>query len=118
MSIPPETSTEAIDRALAHQAAGRLQEAECLLQSVLQSELDHPVANCALGLLYVAQGNARAAIPLLNTAVNADPREHIYWLSFSEALIEAGAIDQARFVLEKAREYGVPEVSIALLIVK
>ena len=38
--------------------------------------------------------------------MNANPWEHHYCFSFVEALIDAGAVDEAQFVLEKASASG------------
>ena len=88
-------------------------EAERLFRSVLKSEPHDPVANHGLSLVSVKQGEVLAAIPFFLTAVNANPWEHHYWLSFVEALIDADAVDEAQFVLEKASASGLsgPELT-------
>ena len=68
MNAHSGTSNKAIKKALAHQKAGRLEEAERLFRSVLKSEPHHPVANHSLGVLLVKQGKVQAAIPFLNAA--------------------------------------------------
>ena len=107
------TLNKAIKKALAHQNAGRLGEAERILRHVLKSEPHDPVANHGLSLVSVKQGEVLAAIPFFLTAVNANQWEHHYWLSFVEALIDADAVDEAQFVLEKASASGLsgPELS-------
>jgi protein O-GlcNAc transferase len=95
-------ANKALKKALAYQSSGRLGDAERLFRSVLQSQPHNSVANYGLGVLALKQGKVRTAIPFLNVAVNADQHQEVYWCTFAEALIEAGALRDARTVIDKA----------------
>jgi protein O-GlcNAc transferase len=117
MNAHSENSNKAFRKALEHQSGGRSHEAERLLRSVLQSEPNHAAANHALGVLYAKQGKAEIAIPFFSAALNAEPQEPRHWFSLAKAFIDIGAIDQARFVLEKGGVFGVsvaPQSALSL----
>jgi predicted O-linked N-acetylglucosamine transferase (SPINDLY family) len=108
-------SNQALKKALAHHEAGRLQDAERLFRSFLKSEPHHPVANHSLGVLSIKLGKPQAAIPFLSAALRANPEEHRYWFALAEALIETGAVGDARNVLEKGMSQGLSGPSLSAL---
>ena len=111
-------SGKAIKKALAHQEAGRLRDAERLFRSVRSRSriIQSPIT--ALAFFPSSKARMLAAIPFLNAAVNANPREPHYWFSFAEALIEAGAIGDARSVLEKGGSFGLSGPPLAALLTR
>ena len=86
--------------------AGELQEAEKRYQTILQGALDHPKANHNLGALYVQKGMPADALPFFVAALEADPAHGQYWLSYVDALFQAGQKEAARDVLALAKENG------------
>ena len=62
----------ALQRAVAHHKAGRLQETEQLYRAILQAQPFHPDANHKLGLLLAQVGQHPAALPYLKTALALD----------------------------------------------
>ncbi len=93
-------------RALAHHCAGECESAKENYKNFLEVEPDHAVANHNLGLLLVQQGKALEGLPYFIAALNADATQGQYWLSYIDALQQAGRLDEAREVLGLARQYG------------
>jgi protein O-GlcNAc transferase len=118
MNSNARPSNKAVRKGLAHLDAGRIENAERLLHSVLKSEPNHPEANHALGTLAIRQGNFQSALSFLTAALRADPQQGQHWLSFAEALLLTGAIGDARAVLERASGRGFSNPEIAALRVR
>ena len=93
-------------QAVRQHGEGRLAEAEQAYRTVLAMRPDHPVANHNLGALLMQQAGTEVALPHLKAALQADPAQERYWLSYIEALILAGHADAARQTLELGRQRG------------
>ena len=65
---------------LAHKA-GKLQEAESLYRTILQSYPLHPEANNNLGVIAVSVNKTDAALPLFKNALEVNPKIEHFWLS-------------------------------------
>jgi len=85
---------------------GKLQEAERLYRTILQSQPLHPDANHNLGVIAVSVNKAEAALPLFKTALEANPKIEQFWLSYIDALIKEKQSDNAKQVLEQAKKEG------------
>ena len=85
---------------------GKLQEAERLYRTILQSQPLHPDANHNLGVIAVSVNKAEAALPLFKTALEANPKIEQFWLSYIDALIKEKQSDNAKQVLEQAKNQG------------
>ncbi|MES2831550.1 MAG: tetratricopeptide repeat protein, partial [Pseudomonadota bacterium] len=97
---------QALQKALACQDMGEFATAEALYRSILDVAPQHPVANHNLGILAVQLGDAVAALPLLQAALEADPQRGQYWLSYIDASIKAGRRDAAQDAIALSRESG------------
>ena len=106
----PQTGLPAIEQALlqaiAQHYAGHLQDAEKLYQSVLAAEPNHPEANYGMGMLAVLMQQPAAGLPYFMAALDADPARGHYWLSYIDALFQAGQKEDARQILALARQQG------------
>ena len=100
------TVEQALHQAIAHHQAGRLQDAERLYRIILQVQPDHADANHNLGVLAVQIKQPATGLPHLKAALEADPNQDQYWLSYIDALIQTGQTDAARQVLEQGRQRG------------
>ena len=98
---------QALQQGVAAHKEGRLQDAERLYRTILQSQPAHPDANHNLGVLAVSLNKADAALPLFKTALEANPKIEQFWLSYIDALIKEKQFDNARQVLAQARKQGV-----------
>jgi predicted TPR repeat methyltransferase len=101
--------------AFAHHQAGQFQEAERLYRTVLQANPTHPDANHNLGVLAMQARQPTAALPYYKAALEANPSQGQYWLSYIEALIQAGLNEAARKVLEQGRQGGLQGEAVKLL---
>ena len=100
------TVEQALHQAIAHHQAGQWQDAERLYRTILQAQPDHPDVNHNLGVLAVQVKQPAAGLPHLKAALEADPNQDQYWLSYIDALIQTGQTDAARQVLEQGRQRG------------
>jgi tetratricopeptide (TPR) repeat protein len=115
----PVTNSFSIEQALpqavaAHQA-GRLQDAERFYRTILQVQPQHPVANHNLGVLAVQVKQPAAGLPHFKLALEADPNHGQYWISYIDALVQAGQIDEARRVLGRGRQIGLQGAAVEML---
>jgi len=99
-----------------HQTGG-LQLAEELYLSILQLNPAHPDANHNMGVLTVQKNQPAASLSYFLAALDADPARGQYWISYIDALFQAGQSEDARQVLALARQQGLegPEVDALAL---
>lgn len=81
---------QTLNQALGHHRAGAFQEAQRLYRLVLQTEPRHGDVNHNLGVLLVQIGQPQTALPYLRVAVEANPAQGQYWLSYAEGLLALG----------------------------
>jgi len=103
---------ELLRRAVGHHQAGRQQEAESLYRTVLRAQPGHPDANHNLGVLAMQTNRPAVALPHLKAALDAQPAQGQYWLTYIAALMQAGQTMLARQILAQGRQHGLqgPEV--------
>lgn len=102
-------------QAVSFHQSGQLIEAERLYRQVLAIEPNQPNANHNLGALTLAEGDYQASLTLFRTALESAPEEPQFWLSYIEALLDAGQRDDAGLVLTHAVEAGLQGNEIELL---
>jgi tetratricopeptide (TPR) repeat protein/cephalosporin hydroxylase len=100
------TIEQALQQGVAAHKAGKLEEAERLYRAILQSQPLHPDANHNLGVIAVSVNKPDVALPLFKTALEANPKIEQFWLSYIEALIKEKQFDNAKAVLEQAKQQG------------
>jgi len=98
---------KALQQGIAAHKEGKLEDAERLYRTILQSQPLHPDANHNLGVLAVSVNKADAALPLFKTALEANPKIEQFWLSYIDALIKEQHFENAKKVLEKGKKQGV-----------
>lgn len=103
---PPLTIEQTLQQAIAKHQAGELNAAGQLYRAILASVAHHPDANHNLGVLAVQTGHVEAGLPHFKTALEANPQQGQYWLSYLAALIKAGRFENARQVLQQGRQFG------------
>ena len=116
----PSTLTieQALKQAIKHHSAGELQDAERLYRAILQAQPNHTDANHNLGVMAVQVKQPAGALPYLKAALEANPNQGQYWLSYIDALIQAGQADAARQVLEQGRQLGLHGEAVAALLAR
>lgn len=102
----PTSGDAAFDEALRHHQAGRLAEAADAYRAILQAQPGHADASHNLGVLTLASGAAAAALPHLKAALEGNPAQGQFWLSYIEALIRAGHAETAQHLLDEGRRRG------------
>jgi len=112
------TIEQALEQGVAAHRAGKLDEAERLYRTILQSEPKHPHANHNLGVLIVSINQAEAALPLLKKALESDPKVEQFWLSYIDALIKTEQIDNAKQIIEKGKRHGVDKDKLDVFLAK
>ncbi len=100
------TVDQALLQAVEAHHSGNLHDAERLYRAILQTQPTHPDANHNLGILVGSQGNHEAALPFFQTALESDPTQRQFWLSYITALIKAKRPDTARAILQLGQQAG------------
>lgn len=95
-----------VQRAVACHQAGQLQQAEEGYRSILQEHPNYPEINHNMGMLLVQMQQPVAGLPYLIKALEADPASGQYWISYIDALYQAGHGAEAKEVLNMARQQG------------
>jgi tetratricopeptide (TPR) repeat protein len=101
------TIEQALQQGIAAHKEGKLQDADRLYRTILQSQPLHPDANHNLGVLAVSVNNLDAALPLFKTALEVNPNIEQFWISYIDALIKEKQFNNAKQVLEQAKKQGV-----------
>ena len=115
-TIPQSLNLDvALRQAIAHHQAGRLQDAERLYRAILQSQPNHPEANHNLGVIAVQMNQPAVGLPHLKTALETNPNQDQYWLSYIDLLVQTGQINAAREALEQGRQYGLRGAAVDAL---
>ena len=105
-SLMEDTLQEALTKGVEMHMAGQLDLAKKLYASVLQLEPRHADANHNLGVIEIDTGNIKEAMPLLKIALEENPENAGYWKSSIDALIRLEDFDDARSMLNRAKERG------------
>ncbi|MBU1057442.1 MAG: tetratricopeptide repeat protein [Proteobacteria bacterium] len=113
MTLPPhseQTSREQLDHMLQEASTScqnkQFEKAENEYQAILKIQADHPEANYSLGLLLLQKKQASASLSYFETALDKRPEYGPYWLTYIDALDQAGQSDVARQVFEMAQQAG------------
>ena len=98
-----------------HQNAGQLQQAEQLYLEILEVHPKHAQVNYQLGLVIVELKGAIEALPRLETAVETDPENEQYWVTYIDALVQCNFIDKVINVLKLGQQYGLKTETAKIL---
>jgi protein O-GlcNAc transferase len=100
------TLVEALKNGIAAHQAGQVQEAYKLYAYVLKAQPNHAEANHNMGVLAVSVDKMQEALAYFKIALEANPRIGQYWLSYIDALIKLGKLDDAKSLFNQARDKG------------
>lgn len=107
---------QVLARAMTSHYAWEFEDAQAGYRAVLQCDPKHADANHNLGVLMAVQLlKPIEALPLLEAALDAEPRRAQFWLSYIDALTKAGLFEAAHQVLPLARLQGVSDNMIGRL---
>ena len=101
------TIQQALQQGVAAHKEGKLQDAERLYRAILNSQPKHADANHNLGVLAVSVNKVNVALPLLKTALEANPKIEQFWLSYIDALVKEQQFKYAKQVVEQAKNQGI-----------
>jgi len=109
--LPPEQElAQALEQlwqmAVNFHQSGQIQHAQDLYRAILDAQPAHADANHNLGLLTLQAQGPGAALPFFDAALQANPQEAQHWLTYIDALLQAGQTDAARQVLALGRQNG------------
>jgi tetratricopeptide (TPR) repeat protein len=97
---------DTLQQAITHHKAGELENAEQLYRSILSEQVKHPDANHNLGVLLKQGDKANIALPFFKTALESNPNQGQYWISYIDTLIHLGQYDAAQNVLNQGQSKG------------
>jgi tetratricopeptide (TPR) repeat protein len=97
------TLEQILQTAVTHHKSGDLVDAERLYRSILSEQTNHPDANHNLGVLLKQGDKADIALPLFKTALESNPNQGQYWISYIDTLIHLGQYDDAQNVLNQGQ---------------
>ena len=109
------TIQQALQQGVAAHKKDQVEEAERLYKAILNSQPAQPDANHNLGVLLVSINKTDAALPLFKVAVETNSKVDQFWLSYIDALIKAKQVENAKQVLEQAKNQGVAEYKLDIL---
>ena len=100
------TLEQTLQTAITHHKAGERVDAERLYRSILNEQANHPDANHNLGVLLKQGDKGDIALPFLKTALESNPNQEQYWISYIDTLIHLGQLDAAQNVLNQGQAKG------------
>jgi len=94
---------------------GQLQNAERLYRDILLEQPNHPNTNHYMGKAVLESGHVDASLPFFKAALEADPQQEQYWLSYISALIQATQYEDAKLVLSYGNQAGLSAQKVEAL---
>ncbi|MBI2772681.1 MAG: tetratricopeptide repeat protein [Burkholderiales bacterium] len=106
--LPPGSISleQAMQEAVQHHREGRLAQAQQLYGLILQAQPAHAPASHNMGVLAVQGGTPAAGLAYFRQALASDPNQPTHWVSYIDALIQAGHPALANDVLAQGRRAG------------
>lgn len=118
----PQTEREleqAVDEVLAiavhHQNTGNISQAEQLYREILEIQPRHAQASHNLGVIEASTKGAAAALSRLECAVESEPTNEQYWVSYIDALMQSGLTDAVTKMLALGQKQGLSAETAQLL---
>jgi tetratricopeptide (TPR) repeat protein/2-polyprenyl-3-methyl-5-hydroxy-6-metoxy-1,4-benzoquinol methylase len=100
------TLEQTLQIAITHHKVGELVEAERLYRSILSEQVNHPDANHNLGVLLRHGDKADIALPFFKTALESNPNQSQFWVSYFDTLMHLQQYDAAKNVLNQGQAKG------------
>jgi len=97
---------QTLQQAITHHKLYELQQAEELYRAILTDEPKHPDANHNLGTLLKQNNQLDSALGFFKIALEANPNQSQFWISYIDTLIHLRQLDLARNILEVGQSKG------------
>jgi tetratricopeptide (TPR) repeat protein/2-polyprenyl-3-methyl-5-hydroxy-6-metoxy-1,4-benzoquinol methylase len=97
---------DTLQQAITHHKAGELEDAERLYRAILSEQANHPDANHNLGVLLKQGDKADIALPFFKIALESNPNQGQYWISYIDTLIHLGQYNAAQNILNQGQAKG------------
>lgn len=110
-----EAMNEVLQIAVEQQKAGQLEQAENLYLEILNVQPKHAEANHHLGMIEAYSKGFVTALPRLEIAVQEQPQNEQFWVSYIDTLMQSGATDSAVDALELGQQYGLKSETAQML---
>jgi dTDP-4-amino-4,6-dideoxygalactose transaminase/predicted O-linked N-acetylglucosamine transferase (SPINDLY family) len=108
----PVQAEKRLVRAVSLHQAGHTHEATRLYRDILLEQPNQPNANYNLGVLALEDRHADTSLSYFKAALEADPQEKQYWLSYIKALIQARHYEDAQLVLSYGLKAGLSDTEV------
>ena len=108
-TVPPSARDAALQEALSDHRAGRLAAAEKAYRALIDAQPRHAVASHGLGVLLVQTGRLDDGLAYLNSALETNSAEPLYYFSLARGLLAAGNPAKAGAVLKQAMQRGLSD---------
>lgn len=112
------TIDQALQQAITHHVQGQLQDAERLYRAILKEQPRQSDANHNLGVLAAQSNQTSSALSCFKVALESNPNQVQYWVSYVDLLLQTNQIDLARQLLDQAKQRGLESEAIDLLVVR
>lgn len=94
---------------------GQYEQAALLYQEVLHIQPDHAAANYKLGILEFNQNGVATALPRFEAAVQAQPENEQYWVTYIDALMQSADVATVLEALELGQKFGLTTETAQLI---
>lgn len=101
-----QCAAPALKLAIESQQQGHFQQAASHYLAYLRVDPSHSVANHNMGVLALQGDTPASSLAYFMKALESEPAQSYYWVSYIEALLQLGYPDAARDVLSLARQQG------------
>ena len=101
-----ETIEKLLQQGFEFHQLGQAEFASQVYKAILLAEPNHPEASYNMGLLAVSAGQIEAGLTFLETALEANADNAIYWVSYIDVLLEIGRTEDAQAVFDQAKFNG------------
>ena len=101
------TIDSALQKGIEAHKAGDIQEADRFYTAILRVKPYHPDANHNMGVLAVGIGKIEEALPFFKKALEANNATTQFWVSYIDALVKLGKINEARSTFDQATDNGI-----------
>lgn len=100
------TINEALQKGIEAHKTGDFQKAAQFYTSILKVDVKHAHANHNMAVLSVGIGLVEKALPFFKTALETDPSNVQFWLSYIDSLINLDQLGEAETMIDQAKSNG------------